>query len=88
MIKYSKLIFILLYCFCSQTNGQNRKHLFILSGQSNMVRLDPNTSFIPALERNFGEEKIIELKNDLHLTIEGYKKLGLRFAKSAQKLIY
>lgn len=39
------------------------KHVFILSGQSNMVRLDPNLSFTPALEEEFGKDKIIVVKD-------------------------
>lgn len=39
------------------------KHLFILSGQSNMVHLDPNISFKPALEAEFGKKRIILVKD-------------------------
>ena len=35
------------------------KHLFILSGQSNMKRLDPAVSFTPAVEKAFGADKVI-----------------------------
>ena len=39
------------------------KHLFILSGQSNMHALDPSQTFTPALAKEFGEANIIVVKN-------------------------
>jgi hypothetical protein len=42
---------------------QEGKHLFILSGQSNMVGLDPKTSFTPAVSKAFGEDKILVVKD-------------------------
>ena len=39
------------------------KHLFILSGQSNMAGLDPKISFIPAVEKEFGKENVIVVKS-------------------------
>jgi hypothetical protein len=38
-------------------------HLFILAGQSNMVALDPDVSFTPAVNAAFGEEKVIVVKD-------------------------
>ena len=38
------------------------KHLFVLSGQSNMVLLDINKSFVPTIEQKFGEENVIFVK--------------------------
>ncbi len=38
------------------------KHLFILSGQSNMHLLDPRISFVPMVEREFGKENVIVIK--------------------------
>ena len=34
------------------------QHLFIMSGQSNMARLDPNISFTPAVEAAFGKDNV------------------------------
>ena len=34
------------------------KHLFILSGQSNMYHLKPGDSFLPAVEKAFGKENV------------------------------
>jgi hypothetical protein len=39
------------------------KHLFVLSGQSNMAGLDPGVSFIPAVEKAFGKEGVIVVKD-------------------------
>lgn len=39
------------------------KHLFILSGQSNMVGMKPEVSFTPAVTKAFGKDNIIVVKN-------------------------
>jgi hypothetical protein len=39
------------------------KHLFLLSGQSNMARLKPEISFSPAVREAFGKENVIVLKD-------------------------
>lgn len=39
------------------------KHLFILSGQSNMALLDPAVSFTPAVEEAFGKDNVIVVKD-------------------------
>ena len=68
MIRTIKPSFFFL-CFCflifSSCTTQEGKHLFILSGQSNMSRLNPQVSFIPTLEMEFGKEKIIVVKDAL-----------------------
>lgn len=38
-------------------------HLFILSGQSNMAGMDPNVSFTPTVEEEFGKENVIVVKD-------------------------
>ena len=38
------------------------KHLFILSGQSNMGGLDPTISFTPTVEAEFGKDNVIVVK--------------------------
>jgi len=43
--------------------GEKQKHLFILSGQSNMARLDPDVSFTPAVEAAFGKDNVIVVKD-------------------------
>jgi hypothetical protein len=39
------------------------KHLFILSGQSNMGGLKPEVSFTPAVETAFGKDKVVVVKD-------------------------
>lgn len=39
--------------------AEEAKHLFILSGQSNMAGLKPQQSFTPEVEKRFGKEKVI-----------------------------
>jgi hypothetical protein len=65
-MKINRFSFCFFVCFpflfgCSE--AKKEKHLFILSGQSNMVRMNPQLSFIPALEAEFGKEKIIVVKD-------------------------
>lgn len=38
-------------------------HLFILSGQSNMARLDPAVSFTPAVEAAYGKANVLVVKD-------------------------
>ncbi len=42
---------------------EGEKHLFILSGQSNMAGLDPEISFTPAVEAALGKEKVVVVKS-------------------------
>ena len=39
------------------------KHLFILSGQSNMAHIDPDESFTPAVEKAFGKDNVTVAKS-------------------------
>ncbi len=43
--------------------GCSQQHLFILSGQSNMARLNPDDSFTPAVVQEFGEENVVVVKD-------------------------
>lgn len=43
--------------------SESGSHLFILSGQSNMLRMDPRETFIPTLVEEFGEERVIVVKH-------------------------
>lgn len=43
--------------------AERGKHLLILSGQSNMDRLDPKVSFTPAVEAAFGKDNVIVVKD-------------------------
>jgi alpha-L-fucosidase len=43
--------------------SMSKAHLFILSGQSNMVGLNPNISFTPTVEAAFGKDNVIIVKD-------------------------
>ncbi len=49
-------------CIAAEPEDQG-KHLFILSGQSNMVGMDPEVSFTPAVIKAFGKDKVIVVKD-------------------------
>lgn len=51
---------------CGYSQSSNGKHLFILSGQSNMHFLDTEISFIPEIEKEFGKKNTIVVK-DAHI---------------------
>ena len=51
------LIAISVYSICLA--GNNAKHLFILSGQSNMQGHRPDEAFTPAVEKALGKSKVI-----------------------------
>lgn len=46
-----------------KTDGKQGRHLFILSGQSNMHRLDSTLSFAPAVEEAFGKDNVTVVKS-------------------------
>ena len=49
---------------CAQAAQDNAgKHLFILSGQSNMVKIDPAESFTPVVHDAFGAENVLVIKD-------------------------
>ncbi|MDF1815810.1 MAG: sialate O-acetylesterase [Verrucomicrobiales bacterium] len=53
----------LLFFAAGFTPAEEGKHLFILSGQSNMAGLRPEESFIPTVEKKYGKEHVIVVKN-------------------------
>ncbi|MGB7326707.1 MAG: sialate O-acetylesterase, partial [Rubripirellula sp.] len=59
----NRLIFTLFALMTASSVDAQEKHLFILSGQSNMKRLDPETSFSPAVRQAFGEDHVIVVKD-------------------------
>lgn len=63
-----KIIFILtlgsiLLIISPTAHAQEGKHLFILSGQSNMGGLRPQESFTPTVEAEFGSDNVIVVKS-------------------------
>jgi Carbohydrate esterase, sialic acid-specific acetylesterase len=57
------LIVIALILASVTAHGQTGKHLFILSGQSNMVGLKPEESFLPDLEAALGKGNVLVVKD-------------------------
>jgi len=50
--------------FWTNVKGEEQRiHLFIFSGQSNMVNLNLDDSFIPVVEEKFGENNVIFVKD-------------------------
>jgi len=63
-MKHSLIIVLAALISASADSGaESGKHLFILSGQSNMAALDPNISFTPTVESAFGKENVIVVKD-------------------------
>ena len=57
------IILAALVAVASANAAEEGKHLFILSGQSNMANLAPNVSFTPAVEAAFGKDNVIVVKD-------------------------
>ena len=47
----------------SLAHASDGVHLFMLSGQSNMAGLNPDESFTPAVEKEFGKDNVIVIKD-------------------------
>jgi hypothetical protein len=63
-MKYFCVPTLLALVSVSSANATDKeKHLFILSGQSNMARLDPSISITPALEKAFGKGNVVVVKD-------------------------
>lgn len=58
----SKISFLMIF-FMGIARADESKHLFILSGQSNMVGMDENLTFTPAVTKAFGNVGVIVVKN-------------------------
>jgi len=56
--------YLFILSFLALACGQDPStHLFILSGQSNMEQLNPEDSFIPAVQAEFGAENVVVVKD-------------------------
>ena len=64
-VKITLFVSLMILVISSCNTKQEGKHLFILSGQSNMQGLKPQESFTPAVESEFGKENVIVVKNAL-----------------------
>jgi len=56
-------ILVALVSVSSANADEQEKHLFILSGQSNMAGLDPKVSFTPSVEAAFGKDNVTVVKD-------------------------
>lgn len=63
MKRLSTILALVAVCAAGLAEAGPGKHLFILSGQSNMQGLNPQTSFIPAVEKEFGKDGVIVVKD-------------------------
>lgn len=57
------LLGFIAFVISSCLTKQEGKHVFILSGQSNMVRLNLEESFTPTIKEKFGNENVIVIKD-------------------------
>lgn len=63
-MKYLTILILVASGFVAITHAAiAQSHLFILSGQSNMARLDPSISFTPAVEAEFGVDNVTIVKD-------------------------
>lgn len=63
-MKYCCITTLLALGWVLSVNAADKeKHLFILSGQSNMANLDPSISFTPTVEKEFGKGNVTIVKD-------------------------
>jgi len=63
MKKFILGIFVSIISVAAFHAQSNEKHVFILSGQSNMARFKPDQTFAPILNKKFGEEQVLVIKD-------------------------
>lgn len=63
MNKIPTFLLLLSTCLITTVSAGEGKHLFILSGQSNMAGLKPETTFIPAVKKALGQDRVIVVKD-------------------------
>jgi len=63
MKRFHLLALVVAFSLAAAAWADEGKHLFLLSGQSNMAGLDPRVSFIPAVEKELGADKSIVIKD-------------------------
>ena len=65
MIKLRTFISILFIVSVQFLNAEEKPvHLFVLSGQSNMVGVDPETGFMPEAKKLFKDEKFSQFEKE------------------------
>ena len=64
-LKMKTLTFLILMLFVSAVSNAEAEqpvHLFILSGQSNMAGMDPETGFMTEANKLFGDDTVVYIK--------------------------
>ena len=62
----TSLLFLLSHLLCLVAGAEHHvKHLFILSGQSNMQGHRPDEAFTPTVEKALGKDKVIVVQDAL-----------------------
>jgi len=56
------LTFLLTASAIAETEKDKPVHLFVLSGQSNMAGMDPETGFMTEAKKLFKDEKVVYIK--------------------------
>ncbi|MBT7924836.1 MAG: hypothetical protein HN627_11305, partial [Opitutae bacterium] len=56
------LLFAISAIFASESVAEKPVHLFVLSGQSNMAGMDPETGFMTDAKKLFKDEKVVYIK--------------------------
>ena len=56
------LLFAISAIFTFKSKAEKPVHLFVLSGQSNMQGMDPETGFMPEAKKLFKDEKVVYIK--------------------------
>jgi len=56
------LLFAISAMFASESVAEKPVHLFVLSGQSNMAGMDPETGFMTEAKKLFKDEKVVYIK--------------------------
>ncbi|MBF0198813.1 MAG: hypothetical protein HQL32_13945 [Planctomycetes bacterium] len=56
------IVIIVMATLVSHVSADTGKHLFILSGQSNMAGLDHELTFVPTVQKEFGKDNVIVVK--------------------------
>tara|TARA_B100001093_G_scaffold180054_1_gene172631 strand:+ start:11158 stop:11910 length:753 start_codon:yes stop_codon:yes gene_type:complete len=56
------VLFAVTAIFTCESKAEKPVHLFVLSGQSNMQGMDPETGFMPEAKKLFKDEKVVYIK--------------------------
>ena len=66
-----RIIALFLVLGASLSAAEKPVHLFILSGQSNMARMNPNAGFMPEAGKLFKDEEVVYIKVSKGVNLNG-----------------